>query len=405
MHLKKALPILILAAGIIAGGVSFAISSSGSDAKVITTPVSRSDIESSVLATGSLKPSRLVAVGSQASGRIVSLKVAVGDTVKTRDLIAEIDSTTQDNALKTAQASLANVEAQRAERVAEMENATLTLERQQAIYMKQAGSKADLQSAEAEVKVVAAQIQSLDAQITAAKVAVETAQADVGYTRISAPMDGTVLAIVNQEGRTVNATQSAPTIVVLGDLSKMTVRAEISEADITKVSAGQKVRFNVIGDRTKTYDATLTAIEPAPESIIDDSSVATSSSGSSSSSSSTSSSAIYYIGVFDVENGDGHFRTYMSAEVSIILGSAKNVLTIPSSALPETAATGASRVRVEKDGVVETRKVEIGLNNKITAEVISGLSEGERVVIGEASATTASTSSSKRGPGGPPPMF
>jgi macrolide-specific efflux system membrane fusion protein len=405
MHLKKALPVLILAAGIIAGGVSFAISSSSSDAKVITTPVSRSDIESSVLATGSLKPSRLVAVGSQASGRIVSLKVAVGDTVKTRDLIAEIDSTTQDNALRTAQASLANVEAQRAERVAEMENATLTLERQQAIYQKQAGSKADLQSAEAEVKVVAAQIQSLDAQITAAKVAVETAQADVGYTRISAPMDGTVLAIVNQEGRTVNATQSAPTIVVLGDLSKMTVRAEISEADITKVSAGQKVRFNVIGDRTKTYDATLTAIEPAPESIIDDSSVATSSSGSSSSSSSTSSSAIYYIGVFDVENGDGHFRTYMSAEVSIILGSAKNVLTIPSSALPETAATGSSQVRVEKDGVVETRKVEIGLNNKITAEVISGLSEGERVVIGEASATATSTSSNKRGPGGPPPMF
>lgn len=400
MRLKTALPLLLIALVIIGVGTAFTLSSSASTPAVLTTPVARGNVESTVLATGTLKPSRLVAVGSQASGRITSLKVAVGDTVKAGDLIALIDSTTQDNALKTARAALANVQAQRNERVAELENANLTLARQQAIYEKQAGSRADLQSAEAEVKVVTAQIEALDAQITEAEVAVETAQADVGYTRISAPMDGTVLAIVNQEGRTVNATQSAPTIVALGDLTRMTVRAEISEADITRVEAGQKVRFNVIGDRARSYDATLAAIEPAPESIVDDSSVATSSTASSSSSSS-SSSAIYYIGVFDIPNEDGRFRTYMSAEVNIILGSAADVLTIPSSALPETAATGAAQVRVEKDGRIETRRVEIGLNNKITAEVRSGLSEGERVVIGEGSAAP-STSSSR---GGPPPMF
>ncbi|MGA1833652.1 efflux RND transporter periplasmic adaptor subunit [Rhizobium wenxiniae] len=400
MRLKTALPLLLIALVIIGVGTAFTLSSSASTPAVLTTPVARGNVESTVLATGTLKPSRLVAVGSQASGRITSLKVAVGDTVKAGDLIALIDSTTQDNALKTARASLANVQAQRNERVAELENANLTLARQQAIYEKQAGSRADLQTAEAEVKVVTAQIEALDAQITEAEVAVETAQADVGYTRISAPMDGTVLAIVNQEGRTVNATQSAPTIVALGDLTRMTVRAEISEADITRVEAGQKVRFNVIGDRARSYDATLAAIEPAPESIVDDSSVATSSTASSSSSSS-SSSAIYYIGVFDIPNDDGRFRTYMSAEVNIILGSAANVLTIPSSALPETAATGAAQIRIEKDGRIETRQVEIGLNNKITAEVRSGLSEGERVVIGEGSAAP-STSSSR---GGPPPMF
>lgn len=400
MRLKTALPLLLTALVIIGVGTAFTLSSSASTPAVLTTPVARGNVESTVLATGTLKPSRLVAVGSQASGRITSLKVAVGDTVKAGDLIALIDSTTQDNALKTANAALANVQAQRNERVAELENANLTLARQQAIYEKQAGSRADLQTAEAEVKVVTAQIEALDAQITEAEVAVETAQADVGYTRISAPMDGTVLAIVNQEGRTVNATQSAPTIVALGDLTRMTVRAEISEADITRVEAGQKVRFNVIGDRARSYDATLEAIEPAPESIVDDSSVATSSTGSSSSSSS-SSSAIYYIGVFDIPNEDGRFRTYMSAEVNIILGSAADVLTIPSSALPETAATGNAQVRVEKDGKIEARKVEIGLNNKITAEVKSGLSEGERVVISEGSATPSA--SSRRG--GPPPMF
>lgn len=403
MRLKTALPILILAIAIIGGVAAFTLSSSASTPTTLTAPVTRANVESTVLATGTLKPSRLVAVGSQASGRITSLKVAVGDTVKSGDLIAEIDSTTQDNALKISKASLANVEAQRAERVAQLENAKLTLERQTAIYEKQAGSRADLQTAESEVKVVAAQIQALDAQITEAEVAVETAEADVGYTRISAPMDGTVLAVVNQEGRTVNAAQSAPTIVVLGDLTRMTVRAEISEADITRVKAGQAVRFNVIGDRGKTYEAKLTTIEPAPESITEDSSVSTSTTGSSSSSSSSSSSAIYYIGVFDIANDDGRFRTYMSAEVNIILGSAANALTIPSSALPETAATGASQVRVEKDGKTETRKVEIGLNNKITAEVKSGLEQGERVVIGERTAGAAAASGGRRG--GPPPMF
>ncbi len=403
MRLKTVLPILLLACVTIGAGAALTLSSSASSPAVLTTPVTRGNVESTVLATGTLKPSRLVAVGSQASGRITSLKVKVGDTVKAGDLIALIDSTTQDNALRTAGAALANVRAQRNERLAELENANLTLARQQAIYEKQAGSRADLQSAEAEVKVVTAQIEALDAQITEAEVAVETAQADVGYTRISAPMDGTVLAIVNQEGRTVNATQSAPTIVALGDLTRMTVRAEISEADITRVEAGQKVRFNVIGDRGRSYDATLDAIEPAPESIVDDSSVASSSTGSSSSSSSTSSSAIYYIGVFDVPNDSGRFRTYMSAEVNIILGSATDVLTIPSSALPETAATGASQIRIEKDGRIETRKVEIGLNNKITAEVKSGLSEGERVVIGEGSATSSASGGGRRG--GPPPMF
>lgn len=402
MRLKAGLPILLIALVTIGAGAAFTLSSSASTPATLTTPVKRGDVESTVLATGTLKPSRLVAVGSQASGRITSLKVAVGDTVKAGDLIALIDSTTQDNALKTAKAALANVQAQRNERVAELENANLTLARQKAIFEKQAGTRADLQSAEAEVKVVVAQIEALDAQITEAEVAVETAQADVGYTRIGAPMDGTVLAIVNQEGRTVNATQSAPTIVALGDLTRMTVRAEISEADITRVEAGQKVRFNVIGDRARSYEATLAAIEPAPESIVDDSSVATSSTGSSSLSSS-SSSAIYYIGVFDVPNDDGRFRTYMSAEVNIILGQASDVLTIPSSALPETAATGETEVRIEKDGRTETRKVEIGLNNKITAEVKSGLKEGERVVIGQGAADSSTTGRGRRG--GPPPMF
>jgi len=359
------------------------------------------DVEQTVLATGTLKPARLVAVGAQVSGRITSVKVALGQTVTKGDLVAEIDSVTQQNSLRTAQASLANLQAQRTEKEATLTLNQLTLARQKAMAAQRAASQADLESAEANVQVTSAQIEQLDAQIAEGQVAIETAQVDLGYTRITAPIDGTVLSIVSQEGQTVNATQSAPTIIILGDLSVMTVRAEISEADIVKVRPGQPVTFTILGDRSRRIEAVLESIEPAPESIRSDSSFSTTSTSSStsSSSSSTSSEAIYYIGVFSVPNGDNSLRTYMTAEVHIGLGQAKGVLTIPSAALGTRGADGTAAVRVvDGAGQVAERRVAVGLDNGVVAEVRSGLSEGERVVTGE------QTASAGTGGFGPPPM-
>lgn len=188
--------------------------------------------------------------------------------------------------------------------------------------LKNTTSRADLESAAAALAVTEAQIQALDAQIEEAQVAVETAQANLDYTKITAPIAGTVLSIVSQEGQTVNATQSAPTIVILGQLDNMTVRTEISEADITRVQPDLPVYFTVLGEPNRRYEATLASIEPAPESVRSDSSFSSSSSSTSSSSSSSSTSsseAIYYNGVFNVPNPDGKLRTYMTAEVHIVL--------------------------------------------------------------------------------------
>jgi macrolide-specific efflux system membrane fusion protein len=368
----------------------------------IAAGVSRGDVEETVLATGIFKPAEMVAVGAQVSGRITALNVKLGDMVKKGALVAEIDSITQRNDLRTAQAALANIKAQRDEAAADLENAQITLVRQQAIFDKQAGPKSDFDTAVATVKKTIAEIASLDAQITSAEVAVETAEANLAYTHITAPMDGTVLAIVNQQGQTVNAAQSAPTIVILGQLQTMTVRAEISEADVVKVKVGQAVDFTILGTPNDVHHTVLQSIEPAPESITSDSSISSSSTTSSASSTSTTStSAIYYNGIFDVPNPDGRFRTYMSTEVHIVLGSAKNVLTIPSAALGSQDQDGHYSVRtVAADNSTSVRKVAVGLNNSVTAEVLSGLSEGERVVIGEQSTTQATS----RPGGGPPPM-
>ena len=366
---------------------------------VLTATVAIGDVEESVLATGTLKPVKLVAVGAQVSGRITAVRVALGQTVTTGDLIAEIDSVTQANALRTAEASLANVRAQRLEKQAQLSLNEQTLARQRQMFEKQAGSKADYDSAAAAAEVTHAQIEALDALIAQGEVAIETAKANLGYTKITAPMDGTVLAVVSQEGQTVNASQSTPTIVILGQLDTMTVRAEISEADVVKVQPGQPVWFTVIGDADRRHDAVLQSIEPAPESIRNDSSI------SSATSSTSTSEAIYYNGIFNVPNADGRLRTYMTAQVHIVLGRASGVPTIPAAALGARDTDGRYSVRIlGPEGQITTRKVEIGLNDKVTAEVRDGLAEGDIVVTGEGTAQSGTPGSSRgaRGRGGPP---
>ncbi|WP_118133632.1 efflux RND transporter periplasmic adaptor subunit [Oceanicella sp. SM1341] len=366
--------------------------------QVMTAVATRGSLEQTVLASGTLKPVKLVAVGAQVSGQITALDVALGDEVKEGDLVAEIDSVTQENDLRTAQAQLANVRAQKAEAEATLRLAQTTLARQRKMVQARTGSQADLDTAEADVATTEAQIDALDAQIEEAEVGVSTAQANLAYTRITAPMDGTVLAVVSQQGQTVNAAQSTPTIIVLGQLDTMTVRAEISEADIVNVHPGQPVYFTVLGDPGTRYDATLQSIEPAPESITSDSAITSSSSTSSSSSS--SSSAIYYNGIFDVPNPEGRLRTYMTAEVHIVLGAADDAVLVPSSALSGSQASGYT-LRVQgPGGAIETREVEVGLNNKIRAEITSGLEEGERVVT--SALTTAAADTATQGRRGPP---
>jgi macrolide-specific efflux system membrane fusion protein len=374
-----------------------------------TSPVVRANLEQTVEATGSIEAFKLVSVGAQASGQIKALKVQLGDKVKTGDLIAEIDSTTQINSLRNAESALDSIRAQRAQQVAVRTEAELTYARQQQMLSAEATSRADYEAAEATLASARAQIQVLDAQIKQQQTQLDTAKANLGYTRITAPIDGTVVAVIAEEGQTVNASQSTPTIVKLAKLDVVTVNAEISEADVVKVKPDLPVYFTILGDPDTKYRAKLRTIEPAPSSIETE----TSSAGSAASSSSTSSSsAIYYNALFDVENPDGVLRISMTAQVSVVLGQVHDALIIPSAALgprvpdrepnkePSENKAGGATYTVQvlgKDGWPETRQIVVGLNNNANAEVKSGLTEGERVVVGEASAATATSTAQRRG--------
>lgn len=364
----------------------------------ITAPVTISDLREEVLASGTLKPARLTAVGAQVSGRITALNVRVGDTVKAGDVIAQIDPVTKRNDLRSSEASLKNYRAQKDEKDAALVLAEANLARQQATLAQRATSRSDFDSADSTVRQTRAQIAALESLIVGAEASVETAKVNLDYTRITAPIDGTVLATVAQEGQTVNAVQSAPTIIVLGQLETMTVRAEISEADIVKVKPGQSLYFTILGDQDHRYEAQLEQIEPAPESIKSDASFSsTTTTSSSSSSTSSTSTAIYYIGVFNVPNKDLALRTYMTAEVHIITGEASKVKVIPALAVMRKS-DGRSTVRtLAASGDVHEREVKTGLNDRTTVEIKSGLDAGERVVTGEANEQTTSHGM----PGGP----
>lgn len=408
----------------------------------ITAEVTQGDIESSVLATGILEATKMVSVGAQVSGQVRKMYVELGDQVKQGQLIARIDSVRQENDLKTAEASIKNQMAQLAVRQANLAKVEAEYNRQKAMYAQDATSRSELESAFANYKTAQADITAINAQIEQSRLTLATAKEDLGYTQIVAPMDGTIVAIVTEEGQTVNANQSAPTIVKLAKLDTMTIKAEISEADVMKVEEGQTVYFTTLGNNEKKIYAKLRQVEPAPNSINTDSNT----------SSSSSSSAVYYNALFDVPNEDGKLRIDMTAQVYIVLDEAKNVLTIPAAALQasnrpqgkradpnadqakeqkpadtdqakterpkrlelsaeeksliEQGKASMSMVRVvQADGTAKPQPVLVGLNNRVTAQVIKGLKQGDKVVIADASDTSNdSAKRSNRAGGGAGPM-
>jgi len=385
----------------IAGFIAYKILTPPPPPSYLTATATVADIQDAVLASGTVKAYKQVSVGAQASGQIKSLKVALGDQVKKGQLVAEIDALTQENSLRTQEYNLQNLQAQLRSKQATLKQAQLAYERQKLMLSGDASSRESFESAEATLSTTRADIEALQAQISAGRIAVDNARVTLGYTRITSPIDGQVVAIVAQEGQTVNAAQSTPTIIKVARMDTVTVKAQISEADVVRVKPSQQVYFTILGDPDHRYDTTLRAIEPAPDSILQDDTSTTSTSTSSSSSS--SSTAIYYNGLLDVPNKDGKLRISMTTQVNIVLSGAKDALVVPSTALGDKQPDGSYFVRVlDAQGHAQPRKVKIGINTNARVQITEGLKAGERVVTGTATPGTADSSSEHHGP---PPMM
>ncbi|OEF25774.1 efflux RND transporter periplasmic adaptor subunit [Vibrio rumoiensis] len=391
MKIKKRW-ILVTALLLIGGGATYYYAQPESKPVYATEPVVKGDIENAVLANGMLQAAKFVNVGAQVSGQIQDLAVSLGDEVKQGDLIAQIDSLTQQNSLKESQASLDSLNAQYRAKQAQIKQAQYEFTRQKGMLAAKASSRADYENAEATLAVYQAERDQLKAEIEKAKINVDSAKVDLGYTKISAPIDGTVVYTAVEAGQTVNANQTTPTIIELAQLDTMTVKAQISEADVIHVKAGQAAYFTILGQPNKQYKGTLRAIEPGPTIMDgDDSDLAIS-----------DSDAIYYNALFDVPNPDGILRIGMTAQVSILLNQSKDALLVPAQVLKRMTGKGHKgnkgkfEVPILENGKVVYKPVTVGINNKVNVEITSGLTEGDQVVVGMPSDNTFSDRRSKR---------
>lgn len=362
--------------------------------------VERGDIENTIASAGTLKPSSYVDVGAQVSGQLERLYVDVGDRVETGQLLAEIDARTQESRVDASRSALEALESQIGSRQASLDLARANARRQERLMEANATSQQDYDTAMSNLANAEANFTQLQKQIAQSRSTLSSEETQLEYTRIYAPMTGTVVSIEMSEGRTLNANQQAPTILRIADLSIMTVEAGISEADIGYLKPGMDIYFTTLSGATRRWYGELRQILPTP--VIEN-------------------NVVLYTGLFDVENRDASLLPEMTAQVFFITSAARDVLTVPVGALsfadtsqrpgsnaggpgevatapmaarpmqanwspkdePSTPPRRAATVEViAADGSRRPRDVIIGVTSRVSAEVISGLQAGEQVVAG-----------------------
>jgi macrolide-specific efflux system membrane fusion protein len=373
-----------------------------------TVKIVRGDVEANVAAVGKLQPRRYVDVGAQVSGMVLRLHVQPGDAVEKGQLLVEIDANVQKAIVDAGRASLSGLRAQLADQQAQHLLASQQAARQRALDAGQATRTEDVQIAEAALASAAARIENLKAQIAQTSATVQADEVRLGYTRIYASMAGTVVSVDAREGQTLNATYQTPTILRLADLSTMTVWTEVSEADVRRVRGGMPVYFTTLGGDQRRWHSKVRQLLPAPpspEGKSADTALAPS-----------SNKVILYTALFDIDNTDGELMPLMTAQVNFVSAAAHGVVTAPLAALTaipvdvpvpvQTSADGAAakpmppvqaapharpktqryRARVlAANGKPQVREIEIGVRNRVSGEVLSGLEEGDLLVTGERS--------------------
>ena len=390
--MRKAFKIAILAVALLCILLFIYFKFAGSDEQVtyLTEKVIKGDIVQTVNATGDIAAQQLVSVGAQVSGQVKRLYVHLGQQVNKGDMVAEIDDLTQVNELDINKAKLDTYKAQLVSRQITLKVAQKQYDREVTLFKQNATSHENLENAEDALAAAKAAVNELQSLIKQTQIAVNTSEVNLGYTKISAPLTGTVLSLHVEEGQTVNANQTTPTIVQIADLSQMEIKLQISEGDVTKVKPGMPVSYSILSEPGVMYETTLQSVDPGLTTLTDKSYDT-----SSSSSSGSSSTAVYYYGKLVASNPQGKLRIGMTVQSTITVASARHVLIVPSIAIHQ--ADGQVYVNLmQKDGGIVEKVIETGISDNMNTEVISGLNEGDVVISSQMTAGEISGSMGSR---------
>lgn len=340
---------------------------------VVSEPVVRGDLEATISAFGRLHPRDYVDVGAQASGEILRIHVDEGDRVTAGALLAEIDPTTQQAQVEAARAEVVRLEAQLRELEARARQAAARAGRAASLLDRAVASIDAHDEAQTEAEAAAARVAVTAAEIRGARAELATAEAELARTRIHAPMAGTVVSIDARQGQTVVATYETPPLLRIADLSVMTLRAQVAEADVARLLPGMPAWFTTLAHPESRRETRLRQLLPAPEGDAADAA--------------KSDAVVLYTALLDVANPDGALLAGMSATVFLVTARAEDALLVPVAALGEGAGPGEADRAVVRvlgpAGAPETREIRLGLRTRFQAEAVEGLAEGEQVVTGE----------------------
>lgn len=309
----KKLILLVIIAALGYGGYYYFYHESPVSYGLTTQAISRGNITSTVTATGELNAISVVEVGTQVSGIVKELYVDYNSNVKAGQLIALIDPSVQQLALSDAEANLLAMQASVSSAQASLQNAETQLRRNQELLRRNLIAKSTVDTSETDVAVKRAALRDARAKVAQGKVAVERAKTNLGYTRITSPVNGIVIDKKVEAGQTVASSYQTPTLFKIAqDLSKMKIETKVDEADIGTVKEGQRVTFRVDAFPDEQFNGKVVQVRIAP---------------------STTDNVVTYTVIIHVDNDDLKLKPGMTANVTIETANVENVLRIPVAAL------------------------------------------------------------------------
>ncbi len=335
--------------------------------KYITKPLSKDTITQYVEASGTIKPINTIEVGTQVSGTVAKIYVDYNSTVKQGQLLAELDPSLFQANVDQSSAKLNNAKASLAKAKATLAYKKNNYQRYKHLYEKNYVSKDDVELALSNYLQAQADVTANQAEVSAASASLENNLTNLRYSKITSPVDGTVISRAVDVGQTVAASFNTPTLFeVAKDLTKMQIETSVSEADIGKIKVGQHAQYTLDGYQDKIFEGEVTQVRLA---------------------STTTNNVVTYTVIVSVDNADGFAIPGMSANVSIIVGKAQDVLCVDNKALKFTPSD--NQQKYDKQGIWILEKqgpkrynIELGLSDENKTQIISNeVKEGDKVII------------------------
>lgn len=354
--------------------------------KYITKPVTQETITQYVEASGTIKPINTIAVGTQVSGTVATIYVDFNSVVKKGDLLAELDPSLFQSNVDQSTAKLNNAKASLSRATASLNYKKNNYQRYKNLYAKNYVSKDEVELAYSNYQQALAEVASATAEVNASQATLNNNLTNLRYSKITSPVDGTVISRAVDVGQTVAASFNTPTLFeVAKDLTQMQIETSVSEADIGKIKVGQTAKYTLDGYQDKTFEGKVTQVRLA---------------------STTTNNVVTYTVIVSVDNSEGFVIPGMTANVSIITNDVKNALCVPNQALKFTPVD--NNQKYEKQGVwiktnmgLERVDVELGAFDDNKTQIISkDVKVGDKVCIG-----TTGGGKSKKSAGMRPPRI